>query len=253
LKFFRELNRSLQCFFTFARYAPPARDCGNRSAQEIAFMHISSLIEELEDAIASGPPEKRLKSLWRVVDLFEDGAGRYSDEQVALFDDVIGKLAAEIETKARAGLARRLARADNAPAKVIRSLALDDDSTVACPVLSHSSRLDDDDLIATAHSKGQDHLYAITQRKALSPAVTDVLVDHGDRHVVRSVARTRARAFPMRASASWSRARAAMRRSRSASGAVPTSRDSISSSWSRPRPRRCEPSSRTRTRSSARR
>ena len=88
--------------------------------KKIAFMHISSLIEELEDAIASGSPEKRLKSLWRVVDLFEDGAGRYSDEQVALFDDVIGKLAAEIETKARARLARRLAPVDNAPTKVIR-------------------------------------------------------------------------------------------------------------------------------------
>ena len=174
---------------------PPLRIAAIGRHKKIAFMHISSLIEELEDAIASGPPEKRLKSLWRVVDLFEDGAGRYSDEQVALFDDVIGKLAAEIETKARAGLARRLARADNAPAKVIRSLALDDDSTVACPVLSHSSRLDDADLIATAHSKGQDHLYAITQRKALSPAVTDVLVDRGDRHVVRSVARNEGARF----------------------------------------------------------
>ncbi len=150
-------------------------------------MHISSLIDELEDAIASGSPEKRLDSLWRVIDLFTDGADRYSDEQIALFDGVILRLAAEIEAKARAKLARRLAPVAHAPVKVIRSLAFDDDTSVACPVLSRSERLDDADLIATASAKGQDHLHAIAQRASLSAAVTDVLVDRGDREVVRSV------------------------------------------------------------------
>jgi uncharacterized protein (DUF2336 family) len=152
-------------------------------------MQISSLIDELEDAIASGTPEKRLTSLWRVIDLFQDGASRYSEEQIALFDDVILRLAAEIEAKARVRLSRRLAPVPNAPVKVIRSLAFDDDSAVACPVLSRSERLDDEDLIAMAASKGQEHLNAIAKRKSLSPAVTDVLVDRGDTHVVRSVAR----------------------------------------------------------------
>jgi hypothetical protein len=32
-------------------------------------MQISSIIDELEDAIASGSPEKRLKALWQVMDL----------------------------------------------------------------------------------------------------------------------------------------------------------------------------------------
>ncbi len=152
-------------------------------------MRISCLIDELEDAIASGSPEKRLDSLWRVIDLFTDGAGRYSDEQIALFDGVILRLAAEIEAKARAKLARRLASVARAPVKVIRSLAFDDDTSVACPVLSRSERLEDADLIATAAAKSQDHLHAIAQRTSLSAAVTDVLVDRGDRQVVRSVAK----------------------------------------------------------------
>jgi uncharacterized protein (DUF2336 family) len=151
-------------------------------------MQISSIIDELEDAIASGSPEKRLKALWQVMDLFMDGASRYSDDQIALFDDVILKLAAEIEAKARVKLARRLASVACAPPKVIRSLAFDDDATVACPVLTASPRLEDADLVATASTKSQDHLFAIAQRKSLSTAVTDVLIDHGDRHVVRSVA-----------------------------------------------------------------
>src|SRR5262249_6469287 len=152
-------------------------------------MQISSLIDDLEDAIASGSSEKRLNSLWRVIDLFMDGASRYSDEQVALFDDVILRLAAEIETKARAKLARRLAPVGNAPVKVIRSLAFDDDSTVACPVLTESTRLDDDDLVASARTKSQYHLTPTAQRKPPTPAVTDVLVDRGDHQVVRSVAK----------------------------------------------------------------
>jgi uncharacterized protein (DUF2336 family) len=152
-------------------------------------MQISSLIDELEDAIASGSPEKRSNSLWRVIDLFTDGASRYSDEQVALFDDVILKLAAEIETKAKAKLSQRLGPVANAPVKVIRSLAFDDDSAVAVPVLSQSARLNDDDLVAMASTKGQAHLNAIASRTSLSAAVTDVLIDRGDQQVVRSVAK----------------------------------------------------------------
>ena len=151
-------------------------------------MQISSLIDELEDAIASGSPEKRLNSLWRVIDLFMEGANRYSEEQVAVFDDVILRLAAEIEAKARAKLSRRLAPVANAPIKVIRSLAFDDDTAVAVPVLTESERLDEADLIANASTKSQDHLDAIAQRKTLSTAVTDVLVHRGDHRVVRSVA-----------------------------------------------------------------
>jgi uncharacterized protein (DUF2336 family) len=152
-------------------------------------MHISSLIDDLEDAIASGSAEKRSNSLWRVIDLFMDSASRYSEEHVALFDDVILKLAAEIETKARSKLAQRLAPVANAPVKVIRSLAFDDDATVASPVLSQSPRLNDSDLIANASTKSQGHLAAIAQRATLSAAVTDVLVDRGDQQVVHSVAK----------------------------------------------------------------
>jgi uncharacterized protein (DUF2336 family) len=152
-------------------------------------MHISSLIDELEDAIASGTPDSRLKSLWQIIDLFMDGASRYSDEQVALFDDVILRLTAEIEAKARAKLSRKLAPVANAPVKVIRSLAFDDDTSVAVPVLIRSTRLDEADLIANARTKSQGHLDAIARRKSLSAEVTDVLVDRGDPQVVRSVAK----------------------------------------------------------------
>ena len=152
-------------------------------------MTASSLIDELEGALACGTNEKRLQALWRITDLFIAGAERYSEEQINVFDEVIGKIAAVIENKARAKLASRLARLSTAPLQVVRSLAFDDDIEVANPVLSGSQQLSDPDLVANANSKSQDHLLAIAQRPALSEAVTDVLVERGDKQVVHSVVR----------------------------------------------------------------
>jgi uncharacterized protein (DUF2336 family) len=148
-----------------------------------------TLIKELEDAIGCADVDRRIETLSRVTDLFITGAGQYSDDQIALFDDVIGRLAAEIEVKARAKLASRLARLRNAPVNVIHALAADDSIDVAGPVLSHSERLDEADLIAAARTRSQQHLLAITERASLGEAVTDVLVERGDQQVVRSVSR----------------------------------------------------------------
>jgi uncharacterized protein (DUF2336 family) len=75
----------------------------------------------------------RLKIIDRVTDLFAAGSRSYSDEQISLFDDVLRRLAADIEIKARAKLAHRLAVIDNAPPVLIRSLAFDDAIEVAEP------------------------------------------------------------------------------------------------------------------------
>lgn len=149
----------------------------------------SSLIQELEHAISTGTAKKRQKALTLVTDLFMAGSGRYTDEQLALFDDVLLNLSSSIETKARVKLSKRLANVADAPIKVVRSLAFDDVVEVAVPVLKSSPRLTDEDLVETAKTKSQDHLHAITQRPQLSEAVTDVLVERGDREVVHSVAK----------------------------------------------------------------
>jgi uncharacterized protein (DUF2336 family) len=148
-----------------------------------------SLIDELEQALASGTDAHRVEMLTRITDLFLAGASRYSDVQINLFDEVITKLTIAIESKARARLAIRLADNAHAPTGVIRRLAADDDIEVARPVLKGSKRLDEADILATARSKGQHHLLAISERTSLSEAVTDVLVTRGDREVAHSVAK----------------------------------------------------------------
>jgi uncharacterized protein (DUF2336 family) len=53
-------------------------------------------------------------------------------------------------------------------------------------VLSRSERLDDETLIETARNKSQAHLLAISIRRVLSGAVTDVLVLRGNDEVIHS-------------------------------------------------------------------
>ena len=150
-----------------------------------------SLIPELETVIQHGSRHKRVETLQRITALFLAGASRYTDEHVDLFDDVFGHLIAEIETKARAELANRLAPVSNAPIKVLRRLADDDDIAVAGPVLKLAPRLQEADLIDLAQTKSQAHLQAISTRQALGEAVTDVLVRRGDSDVARNVAGNR--------------------------------------------------------------
>jgi len=148
----------------------------------------SSILDELEASLASGNVRHRLKVLQRITDLFVAGSSHYSGEEIKLFDDVLMRLVEEIETQARARLSQRLASLDNAPPGLIRRLAFDDAIVVAAPVLASSPQLSDADLIENAATKSQDHLYAIAQRLKLSEAVTDVLVERGNRRVVTRVA-----------------------------------------------------------------
>ncbi len=151
----------------------------------------TSLIPEIEDALQRGSRHKRADTLRRMTALFLDAAPRYNDAHLALFDDVFALLIDEIESHARAELARRLAPVGNAPPKVLRILANDDDIAIAGPVLKLAPRLNDADLIALAMTKSQAHLQAISERAALGEMVTDILVRRGDREVARSVAENR--------------------------------------------------------------
>jgi uncharacterized protein (DUF2336 family) len=147
------------------------------------------LLDELEAALSGRDANRRIDILTRVADLFVHGAERYSEDQVHVFDDVMTRLVNTIETKARAKLASRLAPIPNAPSGIIHMLAFDDEIEVARDVLAQSERLDERDLLVSAGTKSQQHLFAISQRKSLSEAVTDVLVERGDRDVLHSVVR----------------------------------------------------------------
>jgi uncharacterized protein (DUF2336 family) len=154
-----------------------------------------SLIAELESAVASSSSDKRVETLRRVTDLFMISAENYSASQVDIFDDVISRLAERIEMKARAELANRLAPVRNAPPTIMRTLARDAAIEVAGPVLTHSTRLTEEDLLACAEGKSQERLLAISKRASISEVLSEVLVRRGDHEVVRSVARNEGARF----------------------------------------------------------
>jgi uncharacterized protein (DUF2336 family) len=145
-----------------------------------------NLLDELQATLAHGTVARRVETLRRVTDLFINGVVDFSDEQIALFDDVFQCLMHHIEHSAKALLSNRLAPVDRAPPLTIRALAFDDVIEVAAPVLSQSQMLDDEILIETARNKSQAHLMAISTRKVLSGAVTDVLVLRGNDAVIQS-------------------------------------------------------------------
>ncbi len=147
-----------------------------------------SIIAELEDAVTSGSAAKRVSTLRQVTDLFLRDGERLSEDQVRVFDDVLCHLVARVETRVKAELGGRLAPLEYAPTGVIEHLAWDDEIAVAGAVLAGSNRLSTTTLVEIAKAKGQDHLLAISGRASLPETVTDVIVDRGERKVIRRLA-----------------------------------------------------------------
>jgi uncharacterized protein (DUF2336 family) len=154
----------------------------------------ASLLPELEEVVQHGSAEKRAETLHRITSLFLDGAPSFNKEHVALFDDVIGCLIEEIEVKALAELARRLAPVPNAPAGVVVTLAKNDNIAVAGPVLKQA-HIGDPDLKYIAETKSQAHLLALSTRLGINETLSEVLVRRGDGEVARSVATNRKARF----------------------------------------------------------
>jgi uncharacterized protein (DUF2336 family) len=159
----------------------------------VVTMEAPSLLQELDDAVSRGSAESRLRALWHTTDLLI--AGTYTEDQIWTFGEVIGRLASEIEVAARTQLAKRLARIDNAPIKIIHKLAFDDSIDVAGPILRYSERLDVRTLVDNVRTKSQSHLLAISKRNSIAIPVTDELVARGNQKVVSSVAANKGARF----------------------------------------------------------
>ncbi len=147
-----------------------------------------TLIDELEDAITKRNLRQRAMVMRRVTDLFIVNSTGFSEEHIAMFDDVMSRLVVAIDNSARAEFAGLLAQHANTPQLTTRVLALDDEIAVAGPILSHSQCLDEATLVEGAKTKSQEHLLAISQRGSISEAVTDVLVERGNADVVVNTA-----------------------------------------------------------------
>jgi uncharacterized protein (DUF2336 family) len=116
-----------------------------------------ALIRELDSSIAQSSDMRRATMLRQLTDLYLIGAAQYADEEISLIDDVF-----------------------------VRLLACDDAIDVASPVLTQCEQLDIATLVECAKTKSQEHMLAISRRKTVPEAVTDILVERGDQQVVLS-------------------------------------------------------------------
>ena len=146
------------------------------------------LRKELNGAEEDGP-EHDARIFGEVTDLFLSNVGRLGDSQIAAVDGVLAHLVERVEATTVIQLSEALATIDRAPGQTIRKLAFHEQPQVAAPVLRHSTCLSDADLLGIVKSRGQQHLLAICDRKALNEALTDALMRFGDVNVSNALAR----------------------------------------------------------------
>ena len=132
-------------------------------------------------ALAHEPSSERRRELLRqVTDLFLAQPAEAMDPgQAALFDEVMQRIAGEMESAVRAELGRRLAPAATPLPRLLTDLGADE-IAVAEPVLRQARGLREEDLLVLARSQGQDHLRAISRREVVPEAVSDAIVERGD-------------------------------------------------------------------------
>lgn len=146
-----------------------------------------ALLDELDSTLSRVTGSRRLLMLRQMTDLFLAGAPTYSEELAQLFDTIIKRLSEGVESKALVELSTRLAETDTAAIDTVARLSGSDDVAVAGPVLEKSPALTDNHLVSIARTKGQGHLLAIAARQRINDVVTDVLVERGNKNVLRKI------------------------------------------------------------------
>jgi uncharacterized protein (DUF2336 family) len=148
----------------------------------------TSLIPGLDEIVKHGDPKRRAEAARRISELFLQGAAHFRSDHIDLFDGILIDLIPHTEIAARADLAERLSLLAKAPRALVGQLAREDEISIAGPLLRRSPVIDEQALIEIARIKGQGHLLAMSERPVLSAGLTDVIVQRGDREVVRRAA-----------------------------------------------------------------
>jgi len=148
----------------------------------------ATLIAELDDVIKIGSASRQTRILKQVADLFQADVDRLDENLTNVFDDVLIRLMERVDTPTLVHLSTILSEIELAPQQTVHRLAFHEDAAVAAPVLARSNRLSDKHLVEIAASRGPQHLLAISGRKNLSEALTEVLFRRGDAAVLNAIA-----------------------------------------------------------------
>jgi uncharacterized protein (DUF2336 family) len=131
---------------------------------------MTSLLSLIE--LAKEPSsQKRRELLRQVTSIFMSHPDEIEGPEMALYDQVMSQLSADMEVMVRAEIANTLSSAKVAPLGLLRRLATDE-IDVAEPILTRSKALSESDLLHIVQTKGQEHMRAVSRRVLLLPAAT---------------------------------------------------------------------------------
>ena len=156
-----------------------------------------SQLERLAEVAKLRSPEARRTLLCGMADLLLSHQQRLSLTELRHFDAIMSHAAKRVDAAVRRDLAERFADAPCAPAGLVKQLA-GDEIDIAEPLLRRAPSLRDETLVAIIADRGPAHAGAIARRRALSPAVTAALAQHGDEDVLISLVKNRGAAFDLK-------------------------------------------------------
>lgn len=153
---------------------------------------------KLLDLAKTPDSDARRELLRQVTDMFFATQASHTHSEVALFDDVLRSVAAEMQEGVLAELSERFADAANAPTQLLEDLA-NNALPVAAPILQRSKCLSDDTLIKVMKIRGQGHIHAVAGRKIVSEKLSEAIVTHGDDQALDRLVRNEGAAIPRNA------------------------------------------------------
>lgn len=137
-----------------------------------------------------GTDEAHKQLFAQISDLVAIDLDQRTDNELALFAEVMLKLYGLSTPKDRVRLAQKLAPQANTPNQLARRIA-EDDVRVASPVLATCPVLTQGDLLDLIERISNAHLQVLARRPDLSPEVSDQIAKKGDRPVHRILAGNR--------------------------------------------------------------
>lgn len=130
--------------------------------------------------------EVRRQLAKRLADAICLPASKLTPQERHMAGDVLVELLRSTEPEIREAVAKRLVMLNEAPRTILVILAKDDIS-IARHVLENSKSLTDSDLIQIARKVKMEHRLMMAQRRHLSDAVVDVLVEFMEEDVVETL------------------------------------------------------------------
>lgn len=149
----------------------------------------AEVIAELERTVHACPPARRAAMLRQIAELLLARADLLGNGQLAIFDEILIRLIDHVDVQSLAHLSDMLAELGSARLEITRRLAWHEEAAVAAPILQRSGLVLEAELIEIAECRGPAHALAISKRRQIDEALTDILLKQGDTNVCVQLAK----------------------------------------------------------------